>query len=53
MSVSKHVTVAGHPSNPVINQYMLTLEKPLLMNVTSITTVRDRYLQTIPLYAHF
>lgn len=53
MSVSKRVTVAGDPSNPVVNQYMLTLEKLLLMNMTSVTTVHDSYLHTIPLYARF
>lgn len=42
----------GDLSNPIINQHILTLEMLLLMNMTSVTTACDRYLQTIPLYAH-
>lgn len=48
VSVSMQVTVVGDPSHPVINQYILTLEN-LLMNMTSVTTVGDKYLQTVPL----
>lgn len=48
-----HGILPGVPFNPVIYQYILAPDKPLLMNVTLVTTVRDRYFQIILLYAHF
>lgn len=53
MSVGMDAILPGVPFDPVIYQYILTPDKPLLMNVTLVTTVHDRYFQIISLYAHF